>query len=225
VGLGLTVTVSHTAGVFILAAVTLYASALFPPERLYPLLQLVSGVLVVTIGAWLLWSQIRALVARRRAQRHDHGEHGHDHGEHGHDHGDHVHDHGEHAHAHGEHTHGGIRHSHLPPPGTTLSWRSLVTLGLAGGLVPSISALAILLGSLQAQRPAYGLVLVVAFGIGMAIVLAGIGLALVYASRLVERVSIGSGATRLWAGLPVATAVVVIVAGVYLTSQSFSIVF
>jgi ABC-type nickel/cobalt efflux system permease component RcnA len=91
--------------------------------------------------------------------------------------------------------------------------------------VPSISALAILLGSLQAQRPAWGLVLVVAFGVGMAVVLAGIGLALVYARRAVERFSIGGGWGRLWAGLPVATAVVVIVAGVYLTSQSFAIVF
>jgi ABC-type nickel/cobalt efflux system permease component RcnA len=91
--------------------------------------------------------------------------------------------------------------------------------------VPSISALAILLGSLQAQRPAYGLVLVIAFGAGMAIVLAGIGLALVYASRAVERVSLGSRFDRLWMGLPIATAVVVIVAGVYLASQSFALVF
>jgi nickel/cobalt transporter (NicO) family protein len=232
VGLGLTVTISHTAGVFALAALTLLASSQFPPDRLYPALQLLSGLIVVAIGAWLLWGQLRAYIARREATRHvpphDH-DHSHD-ASHAHEH-PHPDDEPEaHPHEHPaddpfEHSHGGVRHSHVPAPGTQLSWRSLVSLGLAGGLVPSISALAILLGSLQAQRPAYGLVLVVAFGVGMAIVLAGIGVALVYASRLVERVSFGSGLARLWAGLPLATAVVVIVAGVYLTSQAFSIVF
>jgi nickel/cobalt exporter len=212
VGLGLTVTVSHTAGVFALAAVTLLASSQFPPDRLYPVLQLVSGLLVVAIGGWLLWGQVRA--ARARAGHVHEADHDHPH--------EHEHDH---SHDSQEHSHGGLRHSHAPPAGTTLSWRSLVSLGLAGGLVPSISALAILLGSLQAQRPAYGLVLVVAFGAGMAVVLAGIGLALVYASRAVERISFGAGYARLWAGLPLLTSVVVIVAGVYLTSQSLTIVF
>jgi len=237
VGLGLTVTISHTAGVFALAAVTLLASSQFPPERLYPALQLVSGVIVVAIGAWLLWGQLRSIAARREARRHIH-DHVHDHPDNEAHDRDHPHagegrDRGhDDPHAHEgaepethEHSHGGVRHSHLPAAGTQLTWRSLVSLGLAGGLVPSISALAILLGSLQAQRPAYGLVLVVAFGAGMAVVLAGIGLALVYAGRLVERVSIGGGLTRLWSGVPVATAVIVIVAGVYLTSQSFSLVF
>jgi ABC-type nickel/cobalt efflux system permease component RcnA len=226
VGLGLTVTVSHTAGVFALAAITLLASSQLPPERLYPALQLASGVLVVAIGGWLLWGQLRAWRERREHVMTHVGRHDHDH-----DH-DHPHDHDE-PHADDpslEHSHGGIRHTHLPPPGATLGWRSLVSLGLAGGLVPSISALAILLGSLQAQRPAYGLVLVIAFGAGMAVVLAGIGLALVYARRAVERVSLervslGGAWGRIWAGLPVATAVVVIVAGVYLTSQSFATVF
>ena len=49
-----------------------------------------------------------------------------------------------------------------------LSWRSLFVLGLAGGLIPSTSALLILLGSIVAGRPAFGFVLVVAFGLGMA---------------------------------------------------------
>ena len=62
-----------------------------------------------------------------------------------------------------------------------VSWRSLFALGLSGGLVPSASALILLLGSIAAGRVAYGLVLVVAFGIGMAIVLGGVGFALVHA--------------------------------------------
>ena len=52
-------------------------------------------------------------------------------------------------------------------------------LGLAGGLIPSTSALLILLGSIAAGRPTFGFVLVVAFGLGMAAVMTGVGLALV----------------------------------------------
>ena len=88
----------------------------------------------------------------------------------------------------GVHSHGGVSHSHLPPAGTTISWRSLFVLGLAGGLIPSTSALLILLGSIAAGRPAFGFVLVVAFGLGMALVMGGIGLALVLARGRLDRV-------------------------------------
>jgi ABC-type nickel/cobalt efflux system permease component RcnA len=275
-GLGLTVTVSHTLGVFGLAAVTLAASSQFPPDRIYPLLQLISGLIVVAIGSWLLLVQVRAFAGRRRMaqehtlagvnhasestdhdhehgrhQRHDHEgtDHHHEGADHHHEGADHHHEGADHHHhqrpghapqehdhphnqdeahepdARGEHSHGGIRHRHLPPAGTTLSWRSLVSLGLAGGLVPSVPALLILVGSLQAQRPAYGLILVVAFGAGMAVVLGGVGLAVVYARRLVERASFGPALPLIWERLPLATAVVVIVAGLFLTQQSLVTVF
>ena len=85
-----------------------------------------------------------------------------------------------------------MAHTHLPPAGTTISWRSLFVLGLAGGLIPSTSALLILLGSIAAGRPAFGFVLVVAFGLGMALVMGGIGLALVLARGRLDRVDAGS---------------------------------
>ncbi len=89
------------------------------------------------------------------------------------------------------HSHGGVEHSHLPAAGTTISWRSLFVLGLAGGLIPSTSALLILLGSIAAGRPAFGLILVVAFGIGMALVMAGVGLALVLARGRLDGIDAG----------------------------------
>jgi nickel/cobalt transporter (NicO) family protein len=223
--LGLTVTVSHTLGVLALAAVALFAAQLIPPERLYPILGLASGVTVIGIGGWLLLGRLR-LIRRSRALAAAHAaEHDHDH-EHGHEH---QHEH-ERPHEHaieaaaGEHSHGGVRHSHVPVGGD-LTWRSLFALGLAGGLVPSASALLLLLGSLAANRAGYGLVLVIAFGAGMAIVLAGIGLALVYATRWIERVPRGSSFQRAWDLLPLGTAVVVVIAGVYLTSQSLLVTF
>jgi len=53
VGLGLAVTVSHTLGVLVLAGITLAASTILPPERLYPVLGVASGALVILIGGSL----------------------------------------------------------------------------------------------------------------------------------------------------------------------------
>ena len=220
VGLGLAVTVSHTLGVLALAGITLAASSLLPPERLYPVLGVASGALVIVIGGSLLWQRLRALAAARahreaheRGGAHDHA-HAHEHEqEHGHGHG--------HAHAHG---HG---HSHAPTE-DSISWRGLLALGLSGGLVPSASALILLLGSIAAGRVAYGLVLVVGFGLGMAVVLAGIGLLLVHARRFVERRIHGAAASplerlgRIVVPVQLATACLVIVLGFVLTGQALT---
>ena len=69
--LGLTVTVTHTAGVFGLGLVTLGLSELIVPERLYPWLNLVSALLVVGVGV----SVLRARLRRRRAHHHHHDHH------------------------------------------------------------------------------------------------------------------------------------------------------
>jgi ABC-type nickel/cobalt efflux system permease component RcnA len=209
IGLGLAVAVSHTLGVMALAVITIAASSVLPPERLYPILGLASGALVVVIGASLLWSRLRALWA----------EVGHGH-EHGHDHGhSHDSDHG-HPHPHARpHPHG---HDHDAPAADGISWRGLIALGLSGGLVPSASALILLLGSIAAGLPAYGLVLVAVFGLGMAVVLGGLGLALVHARRLVERRPSAARFRRLAIPLQVSTASLVVVLGVVLTGQALA---
>ena len=120
----------------------------------------------------------------------------------------------------GEHSHGGVPHTHLPPAGTTISWRSLFVLGLAGGLIPSTSALLILLGSIAAGRPAFGFVLVVAFGLGMALVMGGIGLALVLARGRLDRVDASSPLGRVSGVVPLAAATLVFGLGLYLTIQA-----
>ena len=240
-GLGATVTVSHTLGVLALGVVSLSASAVIAPERLYPILGVVSGAIVVGIAGWLLlgigrgWWTARS-AARAHAAAHDHG-HAHDHGNaaaHGHDH-DHAHPHDAvHAHPHphphaqtaadadaGWHSHGGIRHTHLPATGTRpLSWRGLFALGLAGGMVPSVSAIILLLGSIAAGRPAYGIALTVAFGAGMAVVLVGIGIGLVHARALLERMPTRLPGRSLGRLVPAGSATVMLLAGVLITTQA-----
>lgn len=218
--LGAIVTLSHTLGVLALGLLILSATVVIPPERLVPALATLSGVLFVAIGGWMLRDQLRARRdARESSHRHPHphphpyasAHAGHDHAEAHTPPGSHVH----------EHAHGPLRHRHAPAG--ELSWRRLAALGLVGGLVPSIPAVVLLLGSAIAGRPAYGLVLVVAFGAGMAAVLAGIGVALVHARAFVERRVAGSTRAR-WVGavrnLPIVASLVVIAAGLWAAGSS-----
>jgi ABC-type nickel/cobalt efflux system permease component RcnA len=110
----------------------------------------------------------------------------------------------------------------MPPAGATITWRSLFVLGLAGGLIPSTSALLILLGSIAAGRPAFGFVLVVAFGLGMALVMGGIGLALVVARGRLDRVDSTSRLGRVSQLVPLLAAFLVFGLGLYLTFQAVS---
>ena len=99
-----------------------------------------------------------------------------------------------------------------------MTWRSLLALGVSGGLVPCPSALVVLLSAIALQRVAFGLLLIVAFSLGLAAVLVGIGLLLVYARHLFQRVSIGGRfAPRL---VPVASALLIVATGVALVLQA-----
>ena len=216
VALGLTVTIAHTVGVVLLAVVVLSVSRV-TPESFNHLAGIVSGLLVLSIGAWLFVRQGLPVIRARLAAGLDHVHHHHTHHHHAQD--DHAHD-DPHVAAVGMHRHGGVEHSHLPPAGASLTWRSLFALGLFGGLVPSINALIILLATLATGRAAYGLVLVVAFGAGMAIVLGGTGLGLVYAGRWMARSRSTSFLGRVVSLAPAVTSIVIIVVGVLVTSQA-----
>jgi nickel/cobalt exporter len=234
-GLGLSVSLSHTVGILVLAGLVVGASDVLAPDLIVRVAPAVAAVSIVAIGGWMLLSELRRRRAARAAlgarpdQPHDF-EHGH---EHVHDdqpdpHNDGVHDHRHDlAHRHEaapsdalEHRHGGVTHTHLPVVGSTITWRSLFLLGLAGGLIPSTSALLILLGSIAAGRPAFGFVLVVAFGLGMAGVMAGIGLVLVFARGRLERMPAGRGVAQLRDTVPLVAAVLVFGLGIYLTAQA-----
>ncbi len=214
VGLGLSVTFSHTLGILVLAAVVLGAQGILAPDLVVKTAPIVAAISIVLIGGWMLFSEGRRRWRARAAadahqQAHVAGE----------DH-DHEPEHDHAVAAGGAHQHGGVSHSHLPPGGTTISWRSLFVLGLAGGLIPSTSALLILLGSIAAGRPAFGFVLVVAFGIGMAVVLGGVGFALVMARGRLDRVDRRSPLGRASTYVPLAAAVLVFGLGLYLTVQA-----
>ena len=181
---------------------------------------LATVILVLGIGAWLLGGQLRARRARHAAGDHDHahdGAHDHDTDDH-----DHAHDGAELA-ADGSHSHGGITHRHLPADGSRLTWRSLFVLGLAGGIIPSTNALIILLATIATGRAAYGLVLVVAFGLGMAVVLGGVGLGLVLARDRLDGLPSTSRLGRVAPYAPLMAGFVVFALGLFLTSQAIGV--
>ncbi len=74
--LGLIVTVSHTAGVYLLGAVTLYAQKYIMPDRLYPFLSVISGILIAGMGIYILLKRM----AGDEFASHAHGPEGHSHG-------------------------------------------------------------------------------------------------------------------------------------------------
>ncbi|AZM63135.1 MULTISPECIES: sulfite exporter TauE/SafE family protein [unclassified Streptomyces] len=183
------VTVTHTLGVVALGLLVTAGSAAAPSVIAW--LGVASGVLVTLAGASLVR---RALRGRGHGHVHPHAydhEHAHPHAhEHalGHDH-DHSHTHNhthnhEQPHGHVEHTHGGRTHTH--PTAPTL--RGTILLGFAGGLVPSPSAVVVLVGAAALGQAWFGLLLVVAYGVGLALTLTAAGYAVVKA---------GSGVTRL----------------------------
>ena len=116
------------------------------------------------------------------------------------------------------HSHGGTTHSHLPPgaDGSRVTWRSLLALGVSGGLLPCPSALVVMLSAIALGRVAFGIILIVFFSIGLAGVLTGIGLALVYAGKLFARLPATAplGALRI---LPVMSAAAIVVLGLAIT--------
>jgi ABC-type nickel/cobalt efflux system permease component RcnA len=222
--LGSIVTFTHTASVLALGGL-LTLGALAAPERAVPLTEILSGLLLAGLGIYLLVLAVRRIRASRAAAAHDHPpEHHHDHDhapEHHHDHHhphDHPHDHTEAGlHSHG----GGPAHSHVVPNGP-LGWKTLAGMGVAGGLVPSPSALVVLLGATALGRAWFGVVLVVCYGLGMAVTLTGAGLLLLRAQAVLDRRGWSFGREHNLASvLPTATASVVVVLGLALVMRGW----
>ncbi|MCW5318495.1 high-affinity nickel-transporter [Nostoc sp. KVJ3] len=206
--LGLIMTITHTAGIFALGLVTLGTSQFILTEQLYPWLSVLSGVLVTVIGLNLFISRLQGTQVS----------HSHDHV--------HSHQHSQDLHHHHHQTlddslplryHHNHEHSHLPPHGASMKWSSLLALGISGGLLPCPSALVVLLSAIAMGRVGFGLALVSAFSLGLAAVLTGIGLILVYAKDRFEHLSFQIPRIKM---LPVASALCITIIGLGITSQA-----
>lgn len=195
VALGVIVTVTHTAGVFALGGVTLLLSEFIVPEQLYPWLNLVSALLVVAVGLAIVRWRIRVW---RRGEPLG----------------------GDHGHAHG-HSHGaGHGHSHDHGPGSGRG--GLLGIGISAGIIPCPTALVVLLAAISLQRVGYGLVLILAFSVGLAASVTGIGLIAVTARRAFSRMSFDGPVIR---ALPSISAVAVLGLGLVMTVRALPPIF
>jgi len=198
--LGLIVTGAHTAGVYLLGGITLYASQYIVPDQLYPWLGLVSGVMITVLGLVLF---IRRYLGKDTLT----SEHHH------HDHAGHAHGPGHHRHHH----HHGHTHDH-GALNRQVSLRELLTLGISGGIVPCPAALVVLLSAVSMQRIGFGLLLIVAFSIGLAAVLISIGILMVYARQFMARFQVNGRLVSRW--LPLTSSAFILLFGVMLTVQA-----
>lgn len=220
--LGLTVTITHTLGVFALGLITIFASNFILPEKLMPFLSFVSGLLVFFIGVSLFKDRLFSALGWKNDSHHHGHAHAHDHT---HSHEDHTHSHEEdHSHAHDHlhdgltHTHGGSTHTHLPPENIT--WKSLLALGISGGLLPCPSALVLMLSAISLNRVGYGLVLTMAFSFGLAATLTAVGLAFLYVGKAFGGSSLAQN--RLVKALPVFSAFVITCIGAVICYNSIA---
>jgi nickel/cobalt transporter (NicO) family protein len=110
-----------------------------------------------------------------------------------------------HAHRHHHHDHD---HEHR---------RGLLAVGISGGLLPCPSALVVLLAAISLHRVGFGLLLIVAFSLGLASVITGIGLVAVTAKRAFARLSLEGAVVR---ALPALSAVAIVALGLVMTVRS-----
>lgn len=235
--LAATTTITHTAGVFAIGGITLLASHLIDPEKLTPWLNLISGFLVALIGFKLLIERTKNKFAVKtevikyfqtkiinknwglrtkvlntnykkpvnllnrgtwerefKPVKPDRNHPYHHHGD-------------------------GRVHSHLPPgaDGAPVTWKSLLALGISGGLLPCPSALVMLLSASALGSVGLGMMLVVAFSLGLTLVLTAIGLILVYAKGKFDKLPKQMAVVKF---LPGISAMLVMLLGLGITGQA-----
>jgi nickel/cobalt transporter (NicO) family protein len=191
IAVGGSVAVMHTASVLALGFVVLTVTEVFAPERVYPWLGLVSGLIAFALGASLLVARLGSWGGRRVGPEH-------------------------HANAAGT---AGHEHVHLvPAPAEVLSRRSLTALAVAGGLLPSPTALVVLLAAVALHRIAYGLALIGVFSLGLATSLVVVGLVALRARDAVA----GRMSGRTARLVPVLSAASIALLGLVLTCRGFA---
>ncbi|MBN2044771.1 MAG: hypothetical protein JW757_07115 [Anaerolineales bacterium] len=221
IALGSVVTLTHTGSVFALGLATLAASSYLMPASIFPLLEIISGLLIIILGISLLVPRIRDWIKKRTLDQRI----------------DQLIPATEQAAGEGQERlvinqpieEVGPSHSHTPESGKYIpiprrpvvgnplqgiSWRSLITLGISGGLVPCPDAIAILLIAVTLNRIGFGLSLIVSFSLGLAVILIIIGLMIVEGRRLFERLRWFNQVAFI---MPVISALIVLGLGAVLT--------
>jgi len=221
--LGVFVTLSHTAGIVLVGVLASLGSVWLVPQRVEAYLALATGLLVVALGLWMLWTQ-RALLALAMgdpfmAAPAQHAGRAHHHPD---SHPHHLHDDDPGSHERESlawHSHGwGTYHSHRLDLVTDTRPKLGVMLALAivGGILPDPSALAILLAALSSGQVLLGLASVVVYSLGFAATLLVVG---VVAAQVGQKIL--NWLSSIWAmRTQIATTLLILGMGVVLTVKA-----
>src|ERR1700736_2180375 len=209
-------TVAHTAGVLALGFVVLAATRWIIPEQIYPWITLASGLFVTILGARAVAREVRGRLPMAHAHAHAHPHappHEHDH----------VHAAGDHHHPR-DHDHANLddvahARAHAIPGTAPLTFRTAVIAAASGNVAPCPAALVVLLAAISLHQIGYGLALIVAFSVGLAAVLTGLGIAVVRsAAWLVARPQFDRAARYA----PLVTSFVIATVGAVMVGQGFA---
>lgn len=202
--LGLIVTISHTAGVYLLGGITLWAQRYIVPEHVYPILGVLSGLMIAALGFYLFLQRYVGVAMNLS-----------------HSHAGFVHSHSFFS-GFSNAAGAGQPHDHAAEVtaltekadrlGTRVPLAQLLGLGITGGIVPCPAALVVLLSAVALHRIAFGLFLILAFSVGLAVVLISMGLLMVFARNFMSRFRDEGPVLTRW--LPLASAAVMSCLGV-----------
>ena len=201
--LALATTVAHTGSVIAVAAILWSVYGNNVPGTTQGTLQFFAGLLVLSVGLWLLLRRLTGQADHFHLFARHHHHHEHDH--------THLHHH-EHGHHHG-----------LPPESakTTGGWLRIVLMGLGGGLVPCWDAVLLLVAASAMGRLGFALPLLFTFSLGLGAVLVALGVGVVYAYRAGTKRFNESRWFRL---LPTVSALLLVGIGFWLCKQAVAIV-
>jgi nickel/cobalt exporter len=190
--LGAVVTFTHTFSVFVLVVASTVAAAYLVPGQVQRWFAITSGLLVTAVGAWMIYIRTTRGLAI------------------------HVHSHGDHSSA--DHH----PHDHAAPPGLAgevrVNFSSLVALGVSGGIVPCPAALLLIPAAIGLGAAVKGVILVISFSLGLALVLIAMGIVTLYAAGFASRwLGRGNWARRV----SIASAYFITLLGLALTLKAF----
>ena len=200
IGLGLLVTAAHTAGVYALGAVVLYASRYIIPERIYPWLSIFSGIVIAVLAGYLL---LRAWTGVEAPNDHDEGV---------------LHTHWYSIKRNTEESAILTDATAVVPQRRTVPLKQLLLLGITGGIIPCPAALVVLLSAVSLHRVGFGLFLIIAFSAGLAAVLITTGIVMVKARTLLSRWKTDSPLMNKW--LPMGSATAMMLAGLAIAGSA-----
>jgi len=201
--LGLIVTASHTIGVYLLGGITLWAQRYIVPEQVYPVLGVLSGLIIAALGFYLFLQRYVGVAVGLS-----------------HSHVGFVHSHrsllgfsdsaGE-SEARDHAAEIRVVTERADRMDKRVPLRELLALGITGGIIPCPAALVVLLSAVALHRIGFGLFLILSFSLGLAAVLMVMGLLMVFARNFMSRFRNEGPLFIRW--LPMASAVVMSVLG------------